>query len=177
MGYVLPSCNKGWSAHHSVDHSPFFTFSGTIDLLVNLTISTSNVLLVSIALWTWSKSLRSDWFLAGIHSDFWSTSVQVIKSLVSASSFGKETPFIFWNKITTYLTSSISLHFWNDCGYHSGHILPFKKQLYIDSHHCSNVFLMFSFIGNLFEWRWNLTLSSTWCNGTLGLFGCLGCYQ
>lgn len=78
-----------------VDHSPFITFSGTIDLLVQFNHQYKQHTL-SIALWTWSKLLRSDQFLAGIQSDLWSTSVQVKKeSLVSASSFGKENTFIF----------------------------------------------------------------------------------
>lgn len=56
-------------------------FQVLLIFMFNLTISTSNMLLVNTGLWTWSKSLRSVWFLAGPHSDFWSTFVQVKMSL------------------------------------------------------------------------------------------------
>lgn len=56
-------------------------FQVLLIFMFNLTICTSNTLLVNIVLWTWSKLLTSVWFLAGIHSGFWSTFVQVKRSL------------------------------------------------------------------------------------------------
>lgn len=56
-------------------------FQVLLIFMFNLTISTSNMLLVSTVLRMWSKLLRSVRFLSGLHSDFWNTFVQVKRSL------------------------------------------------------------------------------------------------
>lgn len=69
-------------------------FQVLLIFMFNLTISTSNMLLVNTGLWTWTKSVRSVWFLVGFHSDFWSTFMQVKMSLFLLPLLKKMLPVI-----------------------------------------------------------------------------------